>query len=171
MKESIEAIREDALQTVSKTSSREELENLKIKYLGRKSELTNLLRGLGGLPPEERGAVGQLANATKAAIEQAIEEKMSGLSEERYDVIADREWIDVTAPGKEPKRGHLHPITQLQYEIEDIFRSMGFSIWSGPQVEDDYHNFGALNIPADHPARDMQDTFWLEGGNLLRTHT
>lgn len=169
--EQIASIKQQALAQIMTVSSPEKLEELKVMHLGRKSELMAVLKTLGGLPPEERAQVGKEANLAKKEIEEALDARMSELAEAHYDVLADKEWIDVTAPGRAPRQGHLHPITQIQYEIEDIFRSMGFDIWAGREVEDDWHNFGALNIPADHPARDMQDTFWLKGGNLLRTHT
>lgn len=171
LKDQLTALEKDALSAIENAKAPQDLEALRLQYLGKKGELTGVLRTLGTLPPEERSAVGQAANVAKKAIEEALAKRGENLSSARYDVLADEEWIDVTAPGCKVSRGHLHPITQIQYEIEDIFRQMGFSVFSGPQVEDDYHNFQALNIPKDHPARDMQDTFWLSDGNLLRTHT
>lgn len=171
MIDQISAKQAEALQAIAAASDASSLEQLRILWLGRKSPLTQILRSIGELPAEERGAVGQAANQAKAAIEAALGDRGTAVAAARYASLADSEWIDVTAPGKAPVRGHLHPITTIQYEIEDLFRGMGFSVWRGPQVEDDFHNFTALNIPPDHPARDMQDTFWLKDGNLLRTHT
>jgi phenylalanyl-tRNA synthetase alpha chain len=171
MIEQIQAKQDEALQAIAKAGDAATLEQLRILWLGRKSPLTQILRSIGELPPDQRGQVGKLANVAKAAIEDALASRSGTVANERYATLADAEWIDVTAPGKAPAEGHLHPITTIQYEIEHLFRGMGFQVWKGPQVEDDFHNFGALNIPEDHPARDMQDTFWLKDGNLLRTHT
>ncbi|MBC7542210.1 MAG: phenylalanine--tRNA ligase subunit alpha [Candidatus Sericytochromatia bacterium] len=171
MIEQISARQDEALQAIGNAGDATALEGLRVQWLGRKSPLTQILRGIGELPPEQRGPMGQAANLAKAAIEAALEARTVAVSSARYSQLADTEWIDVTAPGQKPAEGHLHPITTIQYEIEDLFRGMGFSIWRGPQVEDEFHNFTALNIPADHPARDMHDTFWLKDGNLLRTHT
>src|SRR4029079_18899747 len=107
----------------------------------------------------------------KQALETALDERQQQFADAALRARLDAEWIDLTLPPPQPRMGHLHPITQVQTEIEELFVSLGFAILDGPEVETEYHNFDALNIPADHPARDMQDTFWLEGGNLLRTHT
>lgn len=171
MKDSIESLKNQALDKISNVENKDELNLLRVQYLGKKGELTAILKTLGSATPEERAEIGKLANISKVEIETAIEDKNKQLDKAVFDNIKDTEWIDITQPGIKLKSGNLHPITQIQYELEDIFKSMGFSIFEGPELEDDYHNFEALNIPKDHPARDMQDTFWLDDGRLLRTHT
>lgn len=175
MEEKINAILKSAHDALAQSSKPEEIEEIRIRFLGRKGELTQILRGLGDLSPEKRGAMGKLANEIKAKIEAAIESKIEALRNSKFSRLLDEEWIDASldSPGTTGgiARGHLHPISQIQYEIEDIFTSMGFTVLDGPEVETDYYNFEALNIPSYHPARDMQDTFWTEDGNLLRTHT
>ncbi len=171
MKEILNTIKQEAIESINKANSKDELNQLRVKYLGKKGELTSILKTLGSVSPEERAEIGKLANITKQELENSVEGKSALLDNAVFDSLGDTEWLDITVPGEKPNLGNLHPITQIQYEIEDIFRSMGFSIFEGPEMEDDYHNFGALNIPGDHPARDMQDTFWLANGNLLRTHT
>jgi phenylalanyl-tRNA synthetase alpha chain len=153
-----------------------ELQAWEVKYLGRKSELHNLLKGLKDLPAEEKRVVGQLGNAVKQSLWKVFQETQAVLIAKSVDWESER--IDVTAPGLEAALGHLHPITQLEHKIENIFTAMGFSVVDGPEAESEWYNFDALNIPADHPARDMQDTFWLEPISeqqkeryLLRTHT
>lgn len=175
MEEKLNAILQSANEVLAKASKPEEIEEIRVRFLGRKGELTQILRGLGELSPEKRGAMGKLANEIKAKIESAIESKIEELKNSKFSRLLDEEWIDVSldSPGTTGglARGHLHPLSQIQYEIEDIFTSMGFTVLDGPEVETDYYNFEALNIPSYHPARDMQDTFWTEDGNLLRTHT
>jgi phenylalanyl-tRNA synthetase alpha chain len=126
---------------------------------------------MGKVPPAGRAAVGKLLNAAKQAVEAALEAKQQSFADQALRARLDAEWIDLTLPPPPPPVGHMHPITQIQGEIEGLFRSLGFAILDGPEVETEYYNFDALNIPATHPARDMQDTFWLTDGNLLRTHT
>jgi phenylalanyl-tRNA synthetase alpha chain len=140
-------------------------------YLGRKGSLAELLHGIGDLPPAERARMGAAANAAKRAIEGAVAERRAALEAARHDRELAGRALDVSLPGARPPRGHLHPITLVLRDMVRFFASMGFSIEEGPEVETDYHNFEALNIPADHPARDEQDTFYLEDGHLLRTHT
>ncbi|MEK7433831.1 MAG: phenylalanine--tRNA ligase subunit alpha [Cyanobacteriota bacterium] len=171
MKEKILEIKDTALNKINLVISQDELNNLRIQYLGKKGEMTSVLKQLGSLSPEERAETGKFSNIAKQEIEKAIEEKQIVLENAVYDSIKEAEWIDISSPAKKAKSGRLHPITQIQNELENIFRSMGFGIFEGPEKEDDYHNFEALNIPKDHPARDMQDTFWLEDETLLRTHT
>jgi phenylalanyl-tRNA synthetase alpha chain len=146
-----------------------------VRVLGRKGELTGILRSLGSLSPEERTAIGSLSNEIKDELTLAIDARLEVLAGLEVQARISNEWLDTTldAPGRTsaPQTGHIHPISALQHEIEDIFTSMGFSILDGPETETDYYNFEALNIPPHHPARDMQDTFWTEDGNLLRTHT
>lgn len=175
MEQKLEAIRASATERISAVQSIDELEAIRVKVLGRKGELTAILRTLGELSPEERSRVGQKSNQVKAALESFLENRRAELLDSRINTVLQKEWLDVTLSSAGSSRpfepGHLHPLSQIQYEIEDIFTSMGFTVLDGPEVETDYYNFEALNIPAHHPARDMQDTFWTEDGNLLRTHT
>ena len=175
MVEKIRSIKEKALDLIKSASGSDDLEEIRVKVLGRKGDLTQILRTLGELSPEERSAVGKESNEVKKVIEEALTERKLELSASNYSDIANKEWIDVTLDPvhtiRVNERGYLHPISQIQYEIEDIFTSMGFQVLDGPEPETDYYNFEALNIPPHHPARDMQDTFWTEDGNLLRTHT
>lgn len=149
----------------------EELEAVRIEVLGRKGLLAQISKDMGKLAPEERAGAGKLLNAAKQELEAALDQKKSRFESDALARKLDAEWLDLTLPVSGPRPGSLHPLTQLQREIEDVFTSMGFTVLDGPEVETEYNNFDALNIPPDHPARDMQDTFWLEGGYLLRTHT
>ncbi len=171
MREQLEQIRVVALQALDEASSLEGLENLKIKYLGKKGELTAILRGMGGLSAEERPIIGQLANEVRSQIEARMEEVKSGLLKKAQESRLADEKIDVTMPGKKVSFGKSHPITAVTGQIEEIFLGMGFTIVEGPEVEYDYYNFEALNLPADHPARDTQDTFYINPKILLRTQT
>jgi phenylalanyl-tRNA synthetase alpha chain len=175
MEQKLDDIRAEALTAINSAKNIDEIEELRIKYLGRKGALTLILRSLGNIPPEKRASFGKLSNLYKNEIETAIENKKNGLGTTDAEDLVRKQWIDVTLDCVTAKErecpGRLHPISQIQYEIEDIFTSMGFEIHDGPEVETDYYNFEALNIPKHHPARDMQDTFWTEDGNLLRTHT
>jgi phenylalanyl-tRNA synthetase alpha chain len=156
---------------VAAATAAEELEAVRVEVLGRKGTLNQISKQMGKLAPEDRARVGKLLNAAKEAIEAALDARKKEFDRQALAVRLDAEWVDLTLPAPGPRPGSLHPITQVQMEIEDLFTSMGFAVLGGPEVETEYHNFDALNIPADHPARDMQDTFWLEDGNLLRTHT
>ncbi len=167
----LDRLLKEAEQKIKSVSSLQEADGLRIKYLGRKSEMTSILKNLGRLEPDMRPKVGRASNEVKKKIEQLLAEKNEELSDEIFTLIGETERIDITEPGVMQARGHLHPITRIRIEIEDIFTSMGFTIATGPEVETDYYNFEALNIPPDHPARDIQDTIWTEDGNLLRTHT
>lgn len=176
MKEKIEKIKQEALSEIIASPNLDALSELRIKYLGRKSEFTNILKGLKDLEGDERKTIGQLANSVKAEIEGELNKKEKELKGSSFDFEAER--IDVTMPAKKMKRGHLHPLTKIQNELEDIFTSMGFEVADGPEVETEFYNFDALNIPKDHPARDKWDTFWLKQEEkknqeriLLRTHT
>ena len=171
MKNKIDQIKNSAFDEISKAKSVADLEGLRVKYLGRKSELTNVLRGLKDLSGSERKEIGEMANKLREEIESGIKNQELRIKELEFSDIESREKIDVTYPGKKIQKGHLHPLTQVRYEIEEIFKSMGFLTVEGREVEDEFHNFDALNIPKNHPARDLWDTFWLKGGNLLRTHT
>jgi phenylalanyl-tRNA synthetase alpha chain len=166
-------LRRAALAEIAACRTEAELEASRVRYLGRKGSLNSILRGLGGLAAAERPALGALANEVKEAITAAIEARQAALGADalRRSLAEDR--IDVTLPGRARPRGHRHPLRQAEEEIVDIFVSMGFRVAEGPEIEDDEHNFGALNFPPDHPARDTQDTLFVDGGDdvLLRTHT
>jgi phenylalanyl-tRNA synthetase alpha chain len=160
-----------ALARIQSAATAEELEAVRVEVLGRKGVLTQLSKDMGKLPAEERARRGKFINTAKQALEEAWERRKSEFERAALAKRLDAEWLDLTVPATGVTPGSLHPITQIQWEIEDLFRSLGFTVLDGPEIETEYHNFDALNIPADHPARDMQDTFWLEGGRLLRTHT
>jgi len=160
-----------ALAGIAAAGSPEDLERVRVDVLGRKGTLAQISKEMGKIPPDQKAAAGKLLNSVKQEIEAALESKASHFANSALRARLDAEWVDLTLPAPGVRPGSLHPVTQIQSEIEDLFVSMGFTVLDGPEVESEYHNFDALNIPADHPARDMQDTFWLEGGNLLRTHT
>ena len=160
-----------ALDRIAAVQTLEDLESIRVETLGRKGSLAQFSKGFGKLTPEERASAGKALNAAKDAIEKALEGKKQAFADEALRQRLASEWIDLTLPAPGPRPGSLHPVTQIQNEIEDLFTSLGFAVLDGPEVETEYHNFDALNIPPEHPARDMQDTFWLRDGNLLRTHT
>ena len=162
---------DSALARIHAAASAGELEAVRVEVLGRKGVIADLSKDMGKLSPDERAARGKFINTAKQALESAWEEKKSAFERVALAAKLDAEWLDLTVPAPGQRSGSLHPITQIQWEIEDLFRSLGFSVLDGPEVETEHYNFDALNIPQDHPARDMQDTFWLEGGHLLRTHT
>ena len=164
-------LRASALARIAAASSPEDLERVRVDVLGRKGSLAQISKEMSKVAPEQRGAIGKLLNAVKQEVEAALETKASEFAEAALRTRLDAEWMDLTLPAPGVRPGSLHPITQIQAEIEDLFVSMGFTVLDGPEVESEYYNFDALNIPADHPARDTQDTFWLTDGNLLRTHT
>src|SRR5919202_520804 len=168
----LEELRREAEAAVRSAATSAELEELRVRYLGRRSELSQVLRGIGDLPPEQRGPVGGAANAVRSAVESQLAERTRELSAAELDERLARDRIDVTLPGDPPAApGRLHLITSTRREIEDVFLGLGFEVVEGPEVEFDYYNFTALNFPHDHPARAMQDTFYLGGDALLRTHT
>ncbi len=171
MKEKLEALREKALKELEGLDSLQKLRDFQVRYLGRKGELKTLLKSMGKLPSEERPLVGQLANRIKDFIEEAIADRERVLRAREEERRLEAERIDVTLPGRGPELGGVHPLTRVLREMEEVFISMGFQVAQGPEIETDYYNFEALNIPPNHPARDMQDTFYIEGGLLLRTHT
>ena len=169
MKEKLQLIKSEALSAIAADNA--DLEQIRIKYLGKKGELTAVLRGMGALSPEERPIVGQIANEVRAQIEEAIAQRSALLKQLELEKKLAEEKIDVTMPATEMKVGTLHPLTKVQRTIEEIFIGMGFSIAEGPEVELDYYNFQALNIPENHPARDTQDTFYITDNILLRSQT
>jgi phenylalanyl-tRNA synthetase alpha chain len=167
----VQTIVEGAREEIERATTRRDLDEVRVKYLGKRGTLTQLLRALPGLPPAERPIVGKEANAAKAGLESELEARQALLEglERRARLAADRS--DLTLPGRRVVPGALHPLTQVHDEIVDAFTGMGFAVAEGPEVELDFYNFEALNIPKDHPARDMQDTFYVGGEVLLRTHT
>jgi len=172
MADTFQEIRAQAEKDVAAASSVKDLEEIRVRYLGRKSELTTALRSIGDLPPEERGKVGQSANAAREALEELIGGRTQELEEAELDARLSEDRIDVTLPGEPPQRaGRLHLITETRREIEDIFIGLGFKVAEGPEVEYDYYNFTSLNHPPGHPARMLQDTFYFSDDVLLRTHT
>lgn len=171
MKEKLQQIRERALQEIHESKELGRLNEVRDNILGKKGELTSVLRGMKDVAPEDRPKVGQWVNETRAAIEEVLEEKIKKFQEEELQRKYKSEKIDVTMPAKQTVKGNLHPITQVRNQLIDIFGSMGFEIYEGSEIETDYYNFTALNTPQDHPARDMQDTFYLSPEFLLRTQT
>ena len=171
MKEQLAALQTEALEKVSNIETIKELQEINVAYLGRKGSLTAVLRGMGKLSPEERPVVGELANKVRGIIEKAIEEKQEVLEQRELDTQLETETIDVTLPGHPVQVGGPHLLTSIIEEIEDLFIGLGFEVREGPEVETDYYNFEALNLPKDHPARDMQDSFYITNELLLRTHT
>lgn len=171
MREQLEQLRHEALKSVSDASSEETLQEARIRFLGRKGELTALMKGLGGLSADERPVVGQLVNSIRDEIENLFETALSAERERATVSRLQSERIDITLPGRRALRGSKHPITQVIAEVSEIFAGLGFSVAEGPEIEHDWYNFEALNFPPEHPARDMQDTFFTENSLLLRTHT
>src|SRR6266851_1812241 len=171
MEARLSELRSDALARIAAAGSPEDLERVRVDVLGRKGTLAQISKEMGKVAPDQRAAAGKLLNSVKQEIEAALESKASQFADAALGARLDAEWIDLTLPAPGVQPGSLHPVTQIQTEIEDLFVSMGFTVLDGPEVESEYYNFDALNIPADHPARDMQDTFWLKDGRLLRTHT
>ncbi|MDE6519741.1 MAG: phenylalanine--tRNA ligase subunit alpha [Ruminococcus sp.] len=174
MKEQLEKIEVLAKQELSACTEIKALDDLRIRFLGKKGELTAILKQMGKLSAEERPVIGQLANKIRSDIENAITEKLSALKASEQEAKLKAETIDITLPGKTVPFGKYHPLTKVENEIREIFMGMGFEIADGPEIDDDYHVFEALNLPPDHPARDTQDTFYIENTNetvLLRTQT
>ena len=171
MKQELELLRKRAEQELRETKDRQGLENLRIKYLGKKGELTAILKQMRELSEQERPVIGQLANELRALLEKDLTDRAAELRETETAVRLKLEQIDVTLPGKRHALGHKHPLSLELDEIKELFVGMGFDIVSGPEVEYDYYNFEALNLPKDHPARDTQDTFYITENILLRTQT
>ncbi len=171
MREKLEQIRVNATEALNACVQTKDIDELKVKFLGKKGELTAILKEMKNLSAEERPVVGQLANEVRQQIETAIEETKKNLASKEQEAKLASETIDVTMPGKKAVSGHQHPMNKVIDEICDIFIGMGYEIAEGPEVEKDYYNFEALNIPADHPAKDEQDTFYISKDILLRTQT
>jgi phenylalanyl-tRNA synthetase alpha chain len=167
----LEELRRATLAAFASAVSLEDLEEARVDALGRKGTLAHISKEFGKLQPKERARLGKVLNSVKQDLESEYEDKRRRFEQAELTERLAKEWIDVTLPAPGVRPGSLHPITQLQSEIEDLFTSLGFAILDGPEVETEEHNFDALNIPPTHPARDMQDTFWLSDGHLLRTHT
>ena len=169
MKQELERVEQEALEAIKGVSDPTGVKTLKARYVGRKGVVTALLRKISGLPPEERPETGRLANELKKRLEKAFEKALQAFEADRGELMADA--LDVTLPGRPLARGRMHPITQMTKAICEVFQRLGFEIVEGPDVEWDYYNFEALNIPRDHPARDMHDTFYISENIVLRTHT
>ncbi|OMD58572.1 phenylalanine--tRNA ligase subunit alpha [Paenibacillus odorifer] len=171
MKEKLEALKVEALAKLQEVMDPQVLNDLRVKYLGKKGELTEVLRGMGGLSAEERPVIGQVANQVRSAIEEIIGAKQEAFQEQETQQRLQAEKVDVTLPGRRMQQGGIHPLSRVVQEIEDIFIGMGYRVAEGPEVETDYYNFEALNLPKNHPARDMQDSFYLTDDLLMRTQT
>ena len=171
MKEKLQSLKSEALAAVAAATDEKLLDEVRVKYLGKKGELTAILKQMGGLSPEERPIMGQLVNKAKAELEEAIAVALADFKAKAADAKLKAETLDITMPAKPAVKGGLHPLNVVLNDMIDIFQSMGFDVVDGPEVETDHYNFEALNVPADHPARDMQDTFYLAENLLLRTQT
>ena len=171
MKDKLQQIREKAIAEIEGSDGLERLNEVRQAVLGKKGELTAVLKGMKDVAPEDRPKVGQWVNDTRSAIETVLEEKMKKLEADALKKRYEAEKIDVTMPAVKHEKGNLHPVTQVRNQLIDIFASMGFEVYEGAEIETDYYNFTALNTPQDHPARDMQDTFYVAEDILLRTHT
>lgn len=167
----LEKILQDAERAVAKAADERALDDVRVRFLGKKGELTALLKSLGSLDASGRPAAGAAINAAKQQVQESIAERKSALGAHRMAALLAEESLDVTLPGRAQGRGGLHPVTQAMQRIEEIFMGAGYDVVSGLEIEDDYHNFAALNIPEHHPARAMHDTFYFGDGTLLRTHT
>ena len=171
MRDKIQQIREKALAEIDKADGLEKLNDVRAAILGKKGELTAVLKGMKDVAPDERPKVGQWVNETREAVEKLLDEKVKKFEAEALKRKYESEKIDVTMPALCRKKGNLHPVTQVKDQLSEIFTSMGFEVYEGTEIENDYYNFTALNTPKDHPARDMQDTFYLSPEFLLRTQT
>ncbi|HNR37277.1 MAG TPA: phenylalanine--tRNA ligase subunit alpha [Candidatus Hydrogenedentes bacterium] len=171
MKAKLEQIAREALESAANAASLQAIEELRVKYLGRKGLVTEALRGLAQVPAEERPAMGQAANEAKRVIGEAIEKRAAEIAAIEADRKAKSNRVDLSLPGRRPPRGHMHVIPRVTEEILRIFQDMGFQVANGPDIETEYYNFDCLNTPADHPARDSHDTFFVSPGVVLRTHT
>lgn len=171
MKETLEKLKETSIDLIKNAKSFDELEKLRVKYLGKKGELTKVLKGLGKLPKEEKPIIGKLANTIKVGITNLLDEKIRVIEKKKLEEEIMKESIDITLPGRRLNPGRIHPITKILREIKEVFIGLGFAVVEGPDVETEYYNFEALNIPADHPSREMWDSFYFKPGLLLRSHT
>jgi phenylalanyl-tRNA synthetase alpha chain len=167
----LEELNNEAIEAIGNAAGEEHIRACEVRYLGKKGALTALLKGMGQVSKEERPLVGKKANEVRTAVQDALSIRRAGLEKERINRLCNDPNFDASLPALTPRVGALHPVTIITEHIEDVFRAMGFYLLDYPEVEDEAHNFEGLNIPATHPARDMQDTFWLNDGRLLRTHT
>ncbi len=171
MEEKIAKVRDDFITRINATADEKTLEEIRVQVMGRSGALTDILKSLSTLPKEERPRVGAMANKVKDEILKLISTRKASLESSKYAQLEKTEQVDVTLPGRKPATGSIHPVNLIMMELVDIFKKIGFSVVYGPEAEVDYYNFEALNMPEAHPARDMQDTFYLENDFLLRTHT
>lgn len=171
MEQELQRIKEVALTAIKAATNQQALQDVRVKYLGKKGEVTALLKGLGKLSPEERPKMGALVNAVRQALEEEIDALKTSMEVAAMNARLEEEKIDITLPGRAPKTGHIHPLTTVNEMIEDFFMKMGYTVEEGPEIEQDHFNFECLNLPKDHPARDMQDSFYITENFLLRTHT
>ncbi len=171
MTDNLSDLSKSAIQDIKKCSSTNELDSLRVKYLGKKGSITAALKSLPGINPKERPAYGKRINEIKSLIQAELSEKKAFLQKKEINQSIDDKKLDVTLPGRRNFQGHRHPVTKTLLEIEEIFYGAGFAVEDGPEIEDEYHNFTALNIPHNHPARAMHDTFYFNSEFLLRTHT
>ncbi|MGM1048532.1 phenylalanyl-tRNA synthetase, alpha subunit [Paenibacillus uliginis N3/975] len=171
MKEKLEALKQEALAQLQEVTDPQSLNDLRVKYLGKKGALTEILRGMGSLSAEERPVIGQVANEVRGAIEEVITSKQEDFQRKETEERLRAEKVDVTLPGRKLAQGAVHPLSRVIQDIEDVFIGMGYRVAEGPEVETDYFNFEALNLPKNHPARDMQDSFYLTEDLLMRTQT
>ncbi len=171
MQQELDKLVHEASTTIAACNDLQALDQVRVQYLGKKGLITDRMKALGTLSAEERPAAGQLINTAKQAISESLEARQSVLNEAKLNAKLMSETVDVTLPGRSIGLGGLHPVTRTMERIEDLFIQLGFEIAEGPEIEDDFHNFEALNIPATHPARAMHDTFYFADGSLLRTHT
>ncbi|MGH9558626.1 MAG: phenylalanine--tRNA ligase subunit alpha [Bryobacteraceae bacterium] len=167
----ISGLHASALEQLESAATLDQIEAIRVEALGRKGKLQEISKEFGKLDVEERKRIGKLLNTVKQDLESKIDARKAALESKALNARLDAEWIDLTVPATGVRPGSLHPVTQVQQELEQLFVSLGFAVLDGPEVETEHYNFDALNIPAEHPARDMQDTFWLKDGRLLRTHT
>ncbi len=171
MEEMLQQLEHQAMNTIAAAADLKELEEIRLTVLGKKGQLTSVLRQMGTMPPEERPRLGKLANEVRDVLEKALSSRRQLLEVESQQEKLAQETVDVTLPGRRPRRGTIHPVQHIRRRIEDIFLGMGYTIEEGPEIETDYYNFVALNLPKHHPARDMQDTFYINEETVLRTHT
>ena len=171
MQNELNQLVEAAEQAISKASDLKSLDDIRVSYLGKKGSITERMKLLGKLPKEEKPAAGQAINVAKQAVQKSLEARKETLNNAELEVRLASETIDVTLPGRGQQAGGLHPVTRTMERIEELFSQMGFEVATGPEIEDEFHNFEALNIPETHPARAMHDTFYFPDGRLLRTHT
>ena len=171
MEQELQRIKEVALTAIKAATNQQALQDVRVKYLGKKGEVTALLKGLGKLSPEERPKMGAFVNAVRETLEAELDKIKSSMETAAMNARLEEEKIDITLPGRTPKTGHIHPLTTVNEMIEDFFMKMGYTVEEGPEIEQDHFNFECLNLPKDHPARDMQDSFYITENFLLRTHT